>query len=246
MPDGSIDLTVTSPPYDSLRVYNGYDFDFEATANGLYRTTKDGGVVVWIVCDKTINGSESGTSFRQALYFKEIGFNLWDTEIFAKNNPIPGDSGKRYRGVFEYMFVFSKGTPNTFNPIRVPAKNPGKHFEQFRLERDGRNYHRGENPIVVQDDRIAGNIFYYNVGSNGNELVSYTHPAVFPEQLAKDHIYTWSNERDVVYDPFGGSGTTAKMAHLLNRQWLLSEISQEYVDLANKRLEPYLAQSSLF
>lgn len=246
MPDGFIDLTVTSPPYDNLRKYNGYEFDFEPIAGELLRVTKEGGVVAWVVCDKTINGSESGSSFTQALYFKSIGFKLWDTMIFAKNNPIPGDSGFRYRSVFEYIFILSKGTPVAFNPVKVPAKNPGKSFDQFRLERDGRNYNRGENPIVTGDTRVAGNIFYYNVGSNGNELMSYTHPAVFPEQLARDQIATWSNPNDIVYDCFMGSGTTAKAAHQLGRRWIGSEISAEYVELANKRLEPYLAQESLF
>jgi DNA modification methylase len=246
MPDGFIDLTVTSPPYDNLRSYNGYQFDFEAMAKELYRVTKQGGVVVWVVCDKTIDGDESGTSFRQALYFKDIGFKLWDTEIFAKNNPIPGDCGDRYRGIFEFMFILTKGAPKTFNPIEVPAVNPGKSFEQFRLERDGRNYYRGAEPIVVAATRKAANIFYYSVGVNGDDFGAYKHPAIFPEQLAKDHIHSWSNPGDIVYDPFMGSGTTAKAAHLLDRNWIGSEISQEYVDLANKRLEPYLAQVKLF
>ena len=89
MPDGFIDLTVTSPPYDNLRAYSGYSFDFEAVAKELYRVTKQGGVVIWVVGDATIKGSETGTSFRQALFFKEIGFNLHDTMIYAKNSYVP-------------------------------------------------------------------------------------------------------------------------------------------------------------
>jgi DNA modification methylase len=247
MPEGFIDLTVTSPPYDDLRVYKGYDFDVDSTARGLFRATKDGGVVVWVVCDKTVNGDKTGTSFRHALKFKEVGFKLWDTEIYAKNNPIPGDCGKRHRNVYEFMFVFVKGKePNTFNPIEVFAKNPGKAFEQFRLERDGRNYYRGASPIVTGEMRKAANIFYYNVGVNGDDMGAYKHPAVFPEALAHDRIFCWSNPGDLVYDPFMGSGTTAKAAHQLGRRWIGSEISSEYVELANKRLAPYLAQDSLF
>lgn len=246
MPDGFIDLTVTSPPYDNLRAYKGYEFDIDKVAPELYRVTKSGGVVIWVVCDKTVDGDETGTSFVHAQTFKKSGFKLWDTMIYAKNNPIPNDPGPRYRAIFEYMFCFSKGTPKTFNPIEVPALNPGKGFEQFRLERDGRNYYRGANPIVVQETRRAANIFYYSVGVNGDDFGAFKHPAVFPEALAKDQIKSWSNEGDLIYDPFMGSGTTAKAAHLLKRNWIGSEISQEYADLANKRLEPYLAQETLF
>jgi DNA modification methylase len=246
MPGGFIDLTVTSPPYDDLRVYNGYQFESKPITQELFRVTRVGGVVVWVVCDKTIDGDETGTSLRQALYFKEVGFKLWDTQIYAKKNPIPGDHGNRYRGIFEYMFVFSKGKPKTFNPIQTPTKNPGRSFEQFRLERDGRNYHRGAQPIVVGATRKAANIFYYSVGVTRNDFGDYKHPAVFPEQLATDQIRSWSAPDDLVYDPFIGSGTTAKAAHQLGRRWVGSEISAEYVELANKRLEPILAQENLF
>ncbi len=246
MPDSFISLTVTSPPYDDLRVYKGYHWSLPETAATLYRVTKDGGVVIWVVNDKTVNGDETGTSFRHALGFKDAGFKLWDTMIYAKNNPIPGDCGDRYRNVFEYMFAFSKGAPKTFNPIEIDAKNPGKAFEQFRLERDGRNYYRGANPIVTQETRKAGNIFYYNVGVNGDDLSAYKHPAVFPEQLALDQITSWSNPGDLIYDCFGGSMTTAIAAHKLGRRWIMSEISEEYCQDGLKRLEPYLAQTSLF
>lgn len=250
MPDGFIDLTVTSPPYDNLRSYNGYEFDFEAIAKDLYRVTKMGGVVVWVVGDKTIGGDETGTSFQQALYFKSIGFKLWDTMGYEKVNPFPGDCGKRYQQTFEFMFAFVKGKePQSFNPIQVPSKNPGKVMSRARLEASGRRKlekgwhgYADRGTVLVPDARISGNIFSYVVGiSNG-----VSHPAVFPEQLAKDQITSWSNENDLIYDPFMGSGTTAKAAHQLKRNWIGSEISQEYVDLANKRLEPYLAQESLF
>lgn len=231
MPDGFVDLTVTSPPYDNLRTYNGYEFDFEPIARELYRVTKKGGVVVWVVGDATINGSETGTSFRQALYFKEIGFNLHDTMIYRKNSPaFPAQAGSiRYSQVFEWMYVFAKGTPSA------------------NLLRDKRNKCAGMTSFdgkipPVPDYSVRENIWEYVTSFNDPT----DHPAVFPEALARDHILSWSNENDLVYDPFMGSGTTAKAAHQLKRRWIGSEISQEYVDLANKRLEPYLMQEQLF
>lgn len=227
MPDNFIDLVVTSPPYDDLRTYNGYSFDFEAAAKELYRVVKDGGVVVWVVGDATINGSETGTSFKQALFFKEIGFNLHDTMIYKKANAMPNANSKRYRQSFEFMFILSKGEPKSFNPIMVDVKR----FDIGKQRgRDGciKKY---EKRYSENKKRKIDNIFEYGVG--GMEI---EHPAIFPEQLAKDHIISWSNEGDLVYDPFGGSGTTAKMAHILNRNWIMSEISSEYCLIAEKRL----------
>jgi len=231
MAEGSIDLTVTSPPYDNLRKYNGYEFDFEAVANGLHRVTKQGGVVVWVVGDATINGSETGTSFRQALYFREIGFNIHDTMIYRKNSPaFPAQAGStRYSQVFEWMYVFSKGTP-TAN-LLCDKRNKCAGMTSFD----------GKIP-PVPDFSVRENIWEYVTSFND----ATKHPAVFPEALAKDHILSWSNENDIVYDPFMGSGTTAKAAHQLSRRWIGSEISSEYVALANKRLEPYLMQEQLF
>jgi site-specific DNA-methyltransferase (adenine-specific) len=234
LPDNSIDLTVTSPPYDNLRTYNGYSFKFEETANELFRITKEGGVVVWVVGDSTIKGSESGTSFRQALYFKDIGFNLHDTMIFQKKNPIP-QNHNRYEQCFEYMFVFSKGKPKTFNPIRVETKNGGKAFDWGKRNKldDGQcRRHREDSEVIIcNKTKIHNNIFEYSIGG---QVVG--HPATFPEKLAQDHILSWSNENDIVLDPFMGSGTTAKMALLNNRKYVGFEISKEYCELANKRL----------
>jgi DNA modification methylase len=242
MPAEFIDLTVTSPPYESARVYKGYSFDLEQTIAGLSRVTAVGGMVVWVMSDVTKNGGESGNSFRHALAFMDYGLVLTDTMIFAKNNPIPGDCGPRYRQSFEYMFAFCKGTPKTFNPLTVPTSYGTTPIEYFRVEKEGRKKYFREG-AHVKLERRHDNIFYYNVGgsNNGGE-----HPAVFPEQLAKDQVTTWSNPGDLVYDCFMGSGTTAKAAHQLGRNWIGSEISAEYVDLANKRLEPYLAQHDLF
>jgi len=248
MPDNFIDLTVTSPPYDGLRTYNGYSFPFEEIAQELYRVTKQGGVVVWVVGDATINGSETLTSFKQALYFKETGFNVHDTMIYRKKNPMV-QTHNRYEQCFEYMFVFSKGKPKTFNPIKEKSlyagtvKNRGLEVKSG-LGENGVSRLRDEKTIV-NEEKYRHNIFEYAVGIE-KENETGTHPAIFPELLAAEMIISWSNEGDLVYDCFGGSGTTAKMAHKLKRNWILSEISNEYVQIAEKRIAPYLAQTSLF
>ena len=246
MPDNFIDLTVTSPPYDNLRDYKGYSFDFEKIALELFRVTKQGGVVVWVVGDSTVNGSETGTSFKQALYFKEIGFNLHDTMIYSTNKP--SLTHNRYEQEFEYMFVFSKGSPKQFTPVIIKSKwaGTGTHGT-FRQDATGRQ-EKAHNKKLISDTRIKGNIWHYQSGNGKgtNDNCAFEHPATFPEQLAADHIYSWSNEGDLVYDCFGGSGTTAKMAHLQKRNWILSEISAEYCEIARKRIEPYLQQTTLF
>ncbi len=238
MPDNFIDLTVTSPPYDNLRQYNGYSFDFENVAKELFRVTKQGGVVVWVVGDATIKGSETGTSFRQALYFKEIGFNLHDTMIYAKNNPMPIQHN-RYQPCFEYMFILSKGKPNAFNPIMENTVNPSGKLTITQRGKDGsKNYGSGYGD-KRNSKRYRHNVWKYNVGDNQTtkDKVAFQHPAIFPEQLAEDHIVSWSNEGDLVYDPFMGSGTTAKMSILNNRNWVGSEISSEYCKIIEERVK---------
>lgn len=236
LPDTCIDLTVTSPPYDNLRSYKGYSFDFESVAAQLYRITKQGGVVVWIVNDATVKGSETGTSFRQALYFKEIGFNLHDTMIYLKNNPTPQKSN-RYQGSFEYMFILSKGVPKTFNPITQKKK----YIENRRAKQYNKNQN-GEQVIhpyaSKSDEKIISNVWNYSVGLNNStcDKIAFQHPAVFPEKLAADHIISWSNPCDIVLDPFIGSETTAKMAILNNRHYIGFDISEEYCEIAKQRI----------
>lgn len=223
MPDGFVDLVVTSPPYDDLRSYNGYSFDFESIAKELYRILHQGGVLVWVVGDATKNGSESGTSFRQALFFKELGFYLHDTMIYEKNSPTypARASGNRYTQIFEFMFIFSKGKPKTANLI-CDKPNKWAGFKDFS----------GKIKNPVPDFSPRNNIWRFVTSFNGVK-----HPAPFPEQLAIDHILSWSLEDDVIYDPFMGSGTTAKAALLTGRRFIGSEISEEYVEVAEKRLE---------
>lgn len=251
MPDNFVDLTVTSPPYDGLRTYNGYSFPFEDIAQELYRVTKQGGVLVWIVGDAVVDGGESGTSFRQALYFQSLGFLIHDTMIYEKNGAAypANDKSNRYSQVFEYMFVLSKGKPKTYNLIK-DRKNRWAGSKTFgnksNRKQDGELDKKGSR--ITDEYGYRYNIWKYNngYGYSSEDNIAYEHPAIFPEALAADHIFTWSNENDLVYDCFGGSGTTAKMAHLLKRNWILSEISSEYVQIAEKRISPYLAQTSLF
>ena len=234
MPDNFIDLTVTSPPYDGLRTYNGYSFPFEDIAKELFRITKDGGVVVWVVGDATKNGSESGTSFRQALYFKEIGFNLHDTMIYAKNSYMPL-THNRYEQQFEYMFVFSKGKPKTFKPIMIPSLTAGTKRNRGGSKANENTYAERlrDEKTIVNAEKQKPNIWFYDVGKNDKTK----HNAPFPEQLANDHIISWSNENDLIYDPFMGSGTTAKTAILNNRNWIGSEISNEYCNIVEERIK---------
>ena len=248
MPDNFIDLTVTSPPYDDLREYKGYSFPFEEIAKELYRVTKKGGVVVWVVADQTKNFSESGTSFKQALEFMATGWNLFDTMIWKKLNYMPGHK-ERYADEFEYMFVFSKGKPKTFNPIKIKCVTAGQSQKWAERPHESKVWKKnGSEHRNTLDYKIKGNVWEYATGRGGStsDLIAFEHPAVFPEKLVADHITSWTNEGDLVYDPFMGSGTTAKMAHLLKRNWIGSDISDEYVRIAEKRIEQYLLQTSLF
>ena len=246
--DECVDLTVTSPPYDNIRDYKGYSFeeeDFRAIVSQLFRVTKKGGVVVWIVGDATMNGSESGTSFRQALGFMEGGFKLHDTMIYEKNtSSFPARrTGKRYTQIFEYMFVFCKGKIKTGNLI---CDKPNKWAGWTNW---GKNTQRGKDGKLkktkdikpVPDFSPRNNIWRYNVGKgfNSSDKESHSHPAIFPEKLAEDHILSWSNEGDVVLDPFVGSGTTCKMAKKNKRHYIGIDISEEYCNLARSIIEKY-------
>jgi len=230
---GTMDLTLTSPPYDNLRTYNGYTFDLDGIANELFRITKEGGVVVWVVKDQTIDGSETCTSFKQAIKFKEVGFNLHDTLIWLKDCFSYPDA-TRYRDVFEYMFCFSKGKPKTINLIEDRInKYAGTRVHGTSRNPDGTTFRKSNhNKTNVKDVGVRYNV--WEISNEKNNI--YGHPAVFPEKLAHDHILSWSNERDVVLDPMCGSGTTLKMAKHLNRRFIGFDISQEYVNIANKRL----------
>lgn len=238
-PEECIDLTVTSPPYDDLRDYRGYTFDFESIARELYRVTKPGGVVVWVVGDATINGSETGTSFRQALYFKDVcGFKLHDTMIYKKKT-ISFPNTNRYYQAFEYMFVFSKGRPKTVNLIRDKRNLCfGDAVSGTDRKKDGTFEERRKGKIIPKLG-VRFNVWEYPTGrgNSARDEIAFQHPAVFPEQLAADHIVSWSNPGDIVLDPMCGSGTTCKMALKLGRRFIGIDIAEEYCEIARKRVE---------
>ena len=238
IPDGSVDLTVTSPPYDNLRTYNGnitqWNFEkFKDIAKELFRVTANGGVVVWIVGDATINGSETGTSFKQALYFKECGFSLHDTMIWHKISKFQHKN--RYISSFEYMFVLSKGKPKAANII-CDRKNKwaGTQINGTERQANGKTKKLSD---VQKSKKVKEYGARYNIWDIAPCTSNKTgHPAVFPEQLAKDHIISWSNEGDTVLDPFMGSGTTGKMAVLNNRRFIGIELDECYFNIAKERI----------
>lgn len=234
MDDESIDMVLCSPPYDNLRKYNGYAFDFENIAKELTRVLKQGGTIIWVVNDAMINGSRTLSSFRQAIFFKdECGLNVNDVMIYNKTQYLPRQ-GQRYQNCYEYMFCFTKGKPKTFNPIMEKCKNVGKILTcSGNRTIDGR---LREKNGVVKEEKVHSNIFTYPTSNGTKDKIAFQHPAVFPELLANDMIISWSNEGDIVYDPFMGSGTTAKMAKENGRHFIGSEISPDYVKIAEERL----------
>ena len=249
IPDGSVDLTVTSPPYDNLRTYNGnieqWCFEkFQNIARELYRVTKSGGVVVWIVADATIKGSETGTSFRQALFFMDCGFNLHDTMIWNKQNCSSIGSLNRYENTFEYMFVLSKGTPKAHNIIcDKPNKRVGELQHSSIRQKDGtvrKTSQYGKRKIAEYGRRQ--NVWNVFPAKSAKERL---HPAPFSEQLAQDHIISWSNEGDIVLDPFMGSGTTAVACINTNRNYIGFELDKQYCDIANERIQKALAEKAV-
>lgn len=232
--DKSVDMTLTSPPYDNIRKYNGYTFNFEETVKELFRITKDGGVVIWNVADQTVNGSETATSMKQALYFLECGFKLHDTMIYLKKNPMP-TGGKRYHQSWEYIFCFSKGTPKTFNPIMVECKYKDRKANQKYRGTDGEKKYK----VTKRNSHSkVKNVFEYVIGGGHTtkDKIAFDHPAIMPEKLAEDQIKTWTNTGDLVIDPFSGSGTTAKICFLNQRKFNGCEISSDYCNIFIERI----------
>jgi site-specific DNA-methyltransferase (adenine-specific) len=240
-PDNSIDLVITSPPYDDLRVYKGYIFNYKDLAKELLRVVKQGAVIVWVIKDAVKNGNRTLTSYKHALFFQEIGFNVFDVMIFSKTTTsLPHTN--RFSDTFEYMFIFSKGIPKTINMIKdrknkyAGTKTWGK--RKIR-EKNGELSERGI--TKVNPFGIRTNIWEYSVGyqKTTSDKIAFDHPATFPEALVRDHIYAWSNEGDIVLDPMVGSGTTIKMAYLMNRNFIGIDISEEYCNISKQRLEKY-------
>ena len=237
-------LVLTSPPYDNLRDYGGHDFDFDSVADAIVSVMPEGGVLVWVVADGTLGGSETGTSFRQSLGFMERGLRLHDTMIFEK-----AQQGvyirNRYNQTFDYMFVFSSGPPRVSNIIEdKPNLTSGRTYafnkSNGRREADEKSVYRSApRRVVTGDYGRRGNIWRYAVGrysSSTDYKDAHRHPAVFPLALARDHIISWSNEGDLVLDPMAGSCTTLRAAKDLGRKAIGIEIHKGYCEDSIERL----------
>lgn len=235
-PRESIDLVVTSPPYGKLRKYGGGDWDFYGVAWLLSRVLKSGGVIVWVVQDQTVRGSKSGDSFSQTRHFQEIGFSLHDAMIYHTDKPPSSVAHKRYHNMIEFMMVFSKGSPKTFNPIMEPCLWAGVKTSPTYRQKNGK-LKKGATRTIL-DKKLKSNIWYSKSGS-GKQLKT-SHPAPFPEDIVADHINSWTNPGDVVLDPFSGSGTTCYAAKMLGRHFVGIESHREYVDLSRERVRACL------
>jgi site-specific DNA-methyltransferase (adenine-specific) len=259
LPNESVDFTCTSPPYDLMRQYKGkvdgkkifkggYSFPFEEIADELYRVTKEGGVVMWNVADQVIDGGESGTSFRMALYFQSIGFLIYDTMLYGKNSPNFPEMG-RYGQVFEYCFILSKGKPKTFNQIR-DKKNKWAGHSNFGKpsSRQADGSLKQHESFTVADYGARYNIWYIanGKGYTTKDEIAYQHPALMPEELAEGMILSWTKPGDIVLDPMSGGGTTAKMAYINNRNYIGIDLQDEYNDIARERIKlatPYTEEN---
>jgi DNA modification methylase len=241
-----IDLVVTSPPYDDLREYDGYVFDVDLIAKGLYRVMKPGGVVVWVVGDKVYKGGESLTSFKHALSFQSAGFSIM-TMIYKKAG-VAHPTKHHYNRIFEYMFTFIKGgKPRVFNSIKDHKNKWAGHSNWGDIttrKKDGSlklQKTKEENTYVIPEYGKRDNIWEYATGKGNTtrDIEAYEHPAMFPENLVKDHILSWTNEGDTILDPMCGAGTTLKMAKILGRKYIGIDSSQRYCDIAQRRVDKY-------
>lgn len=240
IPDGSVDMVITSPPYDDLRDYGGniiWDFDvFQKIARQISQSLRSGGVIVWIVADSTVNGSETGTSFRQALFFKDVcGLNLHDTMIWNKNNfTAVGSLKTRYAPVFEYMFVFSKGKIKTFNPIKDRVNvSFGRETHGSVRQKDGTTKPISKPGVIIPQFGQRHNVWIQPPEMRRG----IEHPAVFPESLVQDHLISWSNAGDNILDPFMGSGTVGVVCKNLKRNFIGIEKDENYFNIAKNRIE---------
>lgn len=236
----SIDMVLTSPPYDSMRQYEGFSIDIKAVIDGIWRVLKKGGVCIWVTGDQMVKGSESGTSFKTALEFMKHGFLLHDTMIYRKSNSRPNirNDKARYHQSFEYMFCFSKGKPNKFRPLTRSCKRHGEKCSSSYRNR-GQDELEHKFYVETKDIAVLDNVFSYATGLGGSTSYkpAFTHPAVFPEKLAYDQIRSWTDAGDTVLDPMCGSGTTVFCAYMLDRNAIGIDVSEKYIELTRQRLK---------
>lgn len=232
LPDESIDSIVTSPPYDNLRTYGGHSWDFKGTAKEIGRVLKPGAVCCWVVGDAMIKGSESLTSFKQAIFFKEqVGLLIHDTMIYEKGN-FSSPSSNRYHQTFEYIFILSKGNLACFNPIKDKVNiwaGTGTFGKNTIREVSGEMTLRKRN--IITDYGMRGNVWRGKTRGQEEMCIASIHPAMMPKWLARDLILSWSNKGDTVLDFFAGSGTVGHEAKKLDRSVILSDINPEYIPL---------------
>ena len=238
-PDNSIDMVVTSPPYDGLRDYNGFSLDLHKIGKEIYRVLKDGGIAVMVIQDATKDFAKSLTSFRTIVdWCDNVGFRLFETVIYHKNGTEGAWWKQRFRVDHEYMPIFMKGKkPQYFNkePLKIPSKHGGKVMSGSGNRRtDGTLSETVRRPINTM--KCRGTVWDYLMAGDKNPL-KRKHPAVFPDKIPYDCIQCFCPEGGLVLDPFIGCGSTAVMAKVLGRNYIGIDISREYCDLAEERIE---------
>lgn len=238
-PDNSIDIVVTSPPYDAIRDYKGFSYDLHATGKEIQRVLKLGGVAVIVIQDQTKNFGKTLTSFRTILdWCDSFGFKLFETVIYRKYGAEGAWWNKRFRVDHEYIPIFLKGErPQYFNKehLKIPSKHGGKTLTGggTRLTNGIRIATRA---IKINLMKCRGTIWEYLTAGDGSRL-KHEHPATFPDKLPYDFIQCFCPEGGIVLDPFVGSGTTTVAAKNLGRRYIGIDIAPEYCAIAEKRMQ---------
>ena len=243
---GNVDAVVTSPPYDNLRKYGGHaPVDTFAAITEISNCLSRGGVCMWNVKDETRDGSETGTSFRQALHAMDSGLNLHDTMIYVRRGVTFPDAN-RYLPAFEYMFIFSNGSPRHFNGIKDRRNRyAGTVIHGTDRQSDGSLAARKCSSSEVPEYGLRYNWWELHNAQAGNGEFG-GHPAPMPYPMAHGHIQTWTDNGETILDPFMGSGTTGVACAKLGRKFIGIEIEPKYFDIACKRIEEAYKQPDMF
>ena len=270
----SIDMVLTSPPYANARAktYGGIDADdyinwFIPIAKEIYRILKPTGSFILNIGDNTIDGETHLYTFEIPIVLKrEIGFKFIDPLIWHKKTTPPGKFKNRFKDGWEFCFHFSKTLDIKFNPYAVAEKttqvsidralrhkdthimksttgsgfnNPNKNLKERRNRQTGSGFGTDDNYMDSLEMALPMNVIYCSP-----ETRNMNHSAPFPIEIPVFFIKAFTDENDIIYDPFLGSGTTAEAALRLNRKFIGSEIKTEYVSTANNRIKEHLV--SLF